>query len=335
MVGQGDEKLVSLGRGSLHPGLQSVLETALDGVVVMDRQGHVIGWNSRAEGYFGWTTDEARGSRLSDLIIPERYREAHEAGLTRFLDTGRGPVIDRRIEIEGLHRDGREIPVELSITASEQFGGLLFIGFVRDISDRREQAERQQRLLQELDHRVKNMLTVVSAIAQQTARISSDLPSFEKSFLGRLDSFAQAHRLLFGHTGGDLPIRVLAEQVLGGDVANGRARFDGPEVLLTPRQVLGLSMILHELYTNAVKYGALCNESGEISLDWSVRDGTIELVWSETGETCDGSSQSGGFGERMIAMSTRADLHGTIERQWRPEGLLLALRFPLETSTES
>lgn len=335
MVGQGDEKLVTLGRGPLHPGLQSVLDTALDAVVVMDRQGCVIGWNSRAEDCFGWSPDEARGSRLSNLIIPERYREAHEAGLTRFLKTSDGPVIDRHIEIEGLHQDGRELPVELSITASEQFGGLLFIGFVREISGRREQAERQQRLLQELDHRVKNMLTVVSAIAQQTARVSSDLPSFEKSFLGRIDSLAEAHRLLFGRTGGDLPIRVLAEQVLGADVASGRASFGGPDLLLKPRQVLGLSMILHELYTNAIKYGALCNDSGNISLDWSERDGQVELIWSETGETCESDAHSSGFGERMIAMSTRADLDGTVERNWRPEGLVLRLRFPLEAETES
>lgn len=335
MAGQGDEKLVTLGRGLLHPGLQSVLDTALDAVIVMDRQGCVIGWNSRAEDCFGWSTDEALGSRLSDLIIPERHRESHEAGLTRFLETGEGPVIDRHIQIEGVARDGAEIPVELSITASEQFGGLLFIGFVRDISGRRDQAERQQRLLQELDHRVKNMLTVVSAIAQQTARMSSDLPSFEKSFLGRIESLAEAHRLLFGHDAGDLPIRVLAEQVLGADVAAGRARFGGPDLLLKPRQVLGLSMILHELYTNAVKYGALCKDSGHVVLSWSDRDGEVELIWSETGETCEGDAHSSGFGERMIAMSTRADLRGTVERDWRPEGLVLRLRFPLESGAAS
>lgn len=335
MSRQGDEKLVTLQRGPLHAGLQSVLDTALDAVVVMHRQGHVIGWNGRAEECFGWTSEEACGRRLSELIIPERYREAHEAGLSRFLETGDGPVIDRRIEIEGLHRDGGEIPIELSITASEQFGGLLFIGFLRNIADRREQAERQQRLLHELDHRVKNMLSVVSAIAQQTARVSNDLPSFEASFLGRIESFAKAHRMLLGRVAGDLPLGVLAEQVLGADVAGGRARFDGPELLLTPRQVLGLSMILHELYTNAVKYGALCSDAGTIDLHWSEKDGMIELRWSETGEPCDGDTHSSGFGERMIAMSATADLHGTVERDWRPQGLLVTLRFPLESGADN
>lgn len=330
MVRQSDDKLVTLDRGPLHAGLQSVLQTALDAVVVMDRQGHVIGWNGRAEQCFGWTPDEAIGRRLSELIIPERHRAGHEAGLTRFLETGQGPVIDRHIEIEGLHKDGREVPVELSITASEQFGGKLFIGFIRDIGERREQAERQQRLLQESDHRVENMLTVVSAIAQQTARNSADLASFEKSFFGRLESLANAHRLLVGRAASELPMRVLAEQVLGGDVASGRARFDGPELKLAPRQVLGLSMILHELYTNSIKYGALCSEVGDIAFNWSEKNGLVEAIWAETGEKCERKSDSSGFGEHTIAMSARADLQGTVERDWRPQGLLVTIRFPLE-----
>lgn len=295
-VKQSDDELAALGRNALHAGLRSVLETALDAVIVMNRDGCVVGWSVHAEQCFGWRPDEAYGRRLSELIIPDRYRDAHEAGLTRFLQTGQGPVIDQHIEIEGLHKDGREIPVELSITASGQFGDQLFIGFVRDISDRRKSAERQQRLLQESDHRVKNMLTVVSAIAQQTLRNCGDLASFEKAFLGRLDSLAQAHRMLVGRVASDLPISVLAEQVLGADVAGGRARFGGPELLLAPRQVLGLSMILHELYTNAVKYGALCSDSGDIDLNWSNRDGLVEVSWAESGETCERKSDSSGFG---------------------------------------
>ncbi|HEV2044139.1 MAG TPA: PAS domain S-box protein, partial [Sphingomicrobium sp.] len=149
--------------GLLHPGLQTVLDTALDAVAVMDTGGIVIGWNRYSEASFGWTAEEALGQRLSDLIIPPAYRQAHESGLAHYLATGEGPVLNNRIEISALHRDGSEIPVELSITASEQFGEKLFIGFIRDISERKAEAERQQRILQESEHRVKNMLTVVQA----------------------------------------------------------------------------------------------------------------------------------------------------------------------------
>jgi PAS domain S-box-containing protein len=313
----------------LHAGLQSVLDTALDAVVVMDREGKVIGWNDRATGLFGWSWEAIRGRRLSETIIPPAYREKHERGLVHYLATGEGPVLNKHIEVSALHRDGSEFPIELSITASDQFGDTLFIGFLRDISERKERAERQQRQLQESDHRVKNMLTVVAAIARQTAKASANLGDFEEAFAGRLESLARAHQLLVGKVWEDVALSALAEQVLGADVAEGRARFGGPEVLLKPRHVLGLSMVLHELYTNAVKYGALCGDDGQVDLDWTAHGPNLELTWTETGGTCETSAPSSGFGQRMIALSVKSDLGGTIERDWRPDGLRAVLRFPL------
>jgi PAS domain S-box-containing protein len=320
---------MSLAMGPLDAGLQSVLDTALDAVVVMGVDGQIIGWNGVAEQSFGWSGDEAKGRQLSDLIIPRKFRDAHQRGLSHYLATGEGPVLNRRIEITGLHRDGHEFPVELSITASEQFGGRLFVGFIRDITERQQETERQRRLLQESDHRVKNMLSVVAAIAQQTARNSSNLAAFEKAFTGRLQSLARAHQLLIGKVWHDVALSTLADQVLGADAATGRAGFGGPAILLGAKQVLGLSMILHELYTNAVKYGALCGDEGRIALSWDMRDGEAELVWAEHGPDCMRDGVTSGFGERMIAMSAKAELAGSIERDWRPEGLKLTLRFPL------
>jgi len=321
---------MNLAWGLLHAGLQTVLDTALDPVAVMGVDGTIIGWNDHSADCFGWSWDEARGRRLSDLIIPEQYRSAHETGLEHYLATGEGPVLDRRIEVSALHRDGREFPVELSITASEQFGDKLFIGFIRDISERKHAAERQQRILLESDHRVKNMLTVVAAIAQQTARVSPDMATFSAAFAGRLDSLARAHQLLVGKVWHDVAVSALAEQVLGADVTAGRARFGGPEILLQPGQLLGLSMILHELYTNAIKYGALCGEHGVVAVDWDLVGGEVVLVWAESGEICDPNVSSSGFGQRMIAMSVKSDLKGTIERDWRVDGLTATLRFPLD-----
>jgi len=320
---------MNLSWGILHAGLQSVLDTALDAVVVMNTEGVIIGWNDHASRSFGWTSEEACGQRLSETIIPPEYRSAHERGLAHYLATGEGPVLGNRIEISGLHRDGREIPVELSITASDQFGEHLFVGFLRDVSARFAEAERQKRILQESEHRVKNMLTVVAAIAHQTARTSADLDSFSEAFSGRLQSLAKAHQLLVGQVWQDVALSALAAQVLGDDVREGRARFGGPEILLKPRHVLGLSMILHELYTNSVKYGALCTDEGHIDFDWETDGSQVSLVWSERGPPCSPEVPSSGFGERMIAMSVQSDLQGTIERDWRPEGLQVQLRFPL------
>jgi PAS domain S-box-containing protein len=115
-----------------------IVETALDAVIGMDSKGVLVNWSPRAVTTFGWSRDEALGRKLADLIIPERYRVSHEAGLARYLASGEARVLNQRIEILGLHRDGHEFPVELSITAIQSGGEVTFSGFVRDITGPKE-----------------------------------------------------------------------------------------------------------------------------------------------------------------------------------------------------
>jgi len=319
---------MNLHGGQLHPGLASVLETALDAVCIMDSRGAVTGWNGHAATLFGWSGEEAIGRRLSELVIPPDLRDAHERGLAHYLATGVGPVLNHRIEVSALNSNGDDFPVELSITATEQFGELLFIGFIRDISEHKAAAERQLRLLQESDHRVKNMLTVVSAIARQTARASETLDDFMPSFVSRLDALSEAHSLLAGRKWQDVGIAAIAEQVLGADVRARRASYGGPDVLLPAAQVLGLSMILHELYTNAVKYGALCTDQGGIDLAWEVEESQVAVNWAELGPGCPSETPQSGFGLRMIDLVAKADLGGSVEREWSSSGLTTTISFP-------
>jgi len=126
-----------------------IVEMALDGFVGMDAAGFITEWNVQAEQMFGWSRQEAIGRLLSDTIIPAQHREAHERGLRHFLATGTGPILNRRIEITGAHRDGHEIPIELAISpALGQGGAYTFSAFVRDISVRK-QTEEQSRMYQE------------------------------------------------------------------------------------------------------------------------------------------------------------------------------------------
>jgi len=310
--------------GLLHPGLQNVLDTALDAVVVIDIDGLVIGWNGHAETIFGWSADEAQGQRLSEMIIPNSHRDAHERGISHYLATGDGPVLNRRIEVPAINRAGAEFSVELSVTASEQFGDRMFIGFIRDISELKAEAERQQRILQESEHRVKNMLTVVQAIALQTAANSPDMESFKTSFSGRLESLARAHQLLVGQVWQDVAISALADRVLGAEVVAGRARFGGPELLLKAGQVLGLSMILHELYTNAIKYGALSTADGQVHFEWKVsNEEPLELLisWRESRGPAVKEPVRAGYGTRYL----RAALTGMFGQKpaiaFHPDGL--------------
>src|SRR6516164_6520587 len=124
--------------GSAAPqdALRLVLETALDAVVVMNSDGVVVDWNDRAAGFFGWSRNEAVGQAMADLIIPERYREAHRNGLQRYLETGIGSVLGTRIEVAGLRWNGEEFPVELSISPIRDGKSIFFVGCLRDITER-------------------------------------------------------------------------------------------------------------------------------------------------------------------------------------------------------
>jgi two-component system sensor histidine kinase/response regulator len=114
-----------------------ILEAALDAYIAMDSGGIVTDWNAQAEATFGWLHSEATGQRLSHMIIPKQYRDAHERGLRHFLASGEGPVLNKRIEITALNRDGREFPVELTISVIGGVGTRRFVAFVRDISERK------------------------------------------------------------------------------------------------------------------------------------------------------------------------------------------------------
>jgi len=115
---------------------RSILDNAHEAFISMDAGGFIIDWNRQAEGTFGWTREEVVGRALSDTIIPPHYREAHLRGLELFLDTGDGPVLDQRFEIEALHRDGHEVPIELTIWAVKVCEAHVFHAFLHDISER-------------------------------------------------------------------------------------------------------------------------------------------------------------------------------------------------------
>jgi PAS domain S-box-containing protein len=123
-----------------------ILETAHDAFVGMNSDGHIVTWNAQAELTFGWTRDEAIGRPLADTIIPLAYREAHNNGMKRFHATGEAPVVNKRLELRGLHRNGHEFPIEITITSPlPRERGYLFGAFLRDISDRRERDEQLRR----------------------------------------------------------------------------------------------------------------------------------------------------------------------------------------------
>ncbi|MEO1437342.1 MAG: PAS domain S-box protein, partial [Bacteroidota bacterium] len=118
--------------------LQKIVDSSLDGIIIINAEGNVIEWSNAAAEVFGFTREETMGQNLSDLIIPHQYRSSHKAGMKRFFETGEGPVLNNRIEITGLHKKGNEFPLELSITHLTIDGKHIFSAFVRDITERKQ-----------------------------------------------------------------------------------------------------------------------------------------------------------------------------------------------------
>jgi PAS domain S-box-containing protein len=131
--------------------VRAVLNSALSAVIVIDVTGKVIDWNPRAEHMFGWTRAETFGQELAEMIVPPAHRQAHRNGLQHYRATGEGPVLNRLIELSALHRDGREFPVELSISSMNTAGTATFCGFITDITDRKEAQGKVNAQLTRLD----------------------------------------------------------------------------------------------------------------------------------------------------------------------------------------
>ena len=127
--------------------VRAIINSALDAVVQMNSDGNISGWSKHAETIFGWTAAEVIGLGLHDTIIPERYRTAHLTGLKHFLETGEGPVLNSRVEILGLHREGHEFPIELSISSIKTARGIEFSAFIRDIGERKKAEEESKQSL--------------------------------------------------------------------------------------------------------------------------------------------------------------------------------------------
>jgi len=177
----------------------------------------------------------------------------------------------------------------------------------------------------ELDHRVKNVLAAVQALAQQTAKRTTSLDAFLTTFSGRLKSMAAANELLTAARWRGAAIEHLAAAELGA-LSPGQARWEGPELFLTPRAANALSLALHELATNAMKYGALSVEAGHVDVRWTTTpDGGFELTWAETGGPTVQPPQRRGFGTTLLEQVTGREMNGVARAEYPPSGVRVRL----------
>lgn len=206
-------------------------------------------------------------------------------------------------------------------------GGVIekVVGVVRDISGAKAVEDERDALAAEMDHRVKNVLASVQSLASQSARRTVSLDAFLKTFSGRLEAMAAAHTLLTSTRWRGAEISHIAAAELGG-LAFGQARWEGPEIILSPRATNTLTLALHELGANAVKYGALSTETGRVEVRWRAIDGGgFELVWTEINGPSVAPPTRRGFGYTLLERVTGRELGGQVIVEFRPDGIRATL----------
>ena len=477
--------------------LEGVLATALDAAVVMTKEGLIAGWNSAAEETFGWSASEAQGRSLGELIVPPEHRRAHRQGMLRLAAGGEPHVLNQRIEISAVHRDGHEFPVELSITTAPSSAGEVYVGFIRNISDRRDAEEKIQReavtnrlmfevasmaadsdsfddalrkalgaiceitgwpvghafvvplgneqnirssgiwfeaqpeiaaqirtlteetdfkpgiglpgtilqsgqaqwitdtaaeqnfprknagfrgafgfplkseghivaileffsqsqakpdpgilllvqalgeqvgrvferlrthdheklLLHELNHRVKNIIAVVDAVAHQTFRSVQTVQEAQTVLRGRLIAIAKAQDLLVSQNiDGASLLKIIEGALAGSGVEKERVAISGPEIPVSSRNAVMISLAIHEMCTNAMKYGAFSTGEGQLNIEWGLDEKKERFFfnWTEKGGPKVTQPTRKGFGTSLIEKGLGSDLGGEITLDYRPEGL--------------
>jgi two-component sensor histidine kinase len=207
------------------------------------------------------------------------------------------------------------------------------INVLVDISERKRAEKQQATLIDELNHRVKNTLATVQSISLHTHRSTPE--AFVENFEGRLMALSQAHDLLTQRRWAGVGLRELMAQEFAPYANDGDGIvLSGPEVLLSARTGLAIGMVLHELVTNAAKYGALTDGRGRVQVSWSAErvDGEpwLSLRWIETGGPAVSPPTRRGFGRRLIERTLAKDLGGAAELDFASEGLRATLRCPLE-----
>jgi two-component sensor histidine kinase/PAS domain-containing protein len=203
-----------------------------------------------------------------------------------------------------------------------------------DISERKRDEEQRRLLTAELAHRVKNNLAIVQSLAQQTIRSSASLPEAASAFSARLVALGHAHEILnrSDFRAGDL-YEIVEKSVLE-QAPRGRVDASGPHVFLSPNLVMAVTLSLHELMTNAMKYGAFSNGKGRISLSWGVADGLVTISWQEEGGPELTESRSSGFGMRLLERLAKSE-RGQANILFEAGGLRCTLVYPLQGMTQS
>lgn len=295
-----------------------------------------VSWDARACEILGLSESETSFEEFIAMVHKD-----DRAKVFQDVEQGLDPDSSQRMkaaEYRFLRPDGTEIWVEGHASFYDTPEGRA-VGTVQDITTRKHAQEHQSLLLNELNHRVKNSLAVIQSMASHTLRNADNLAEFREAFNGRLAGIASAHDTLVGdeQSGADL-VQLLRGQIGAYADLESQVMLDGPTVTLGPTISHALGLVLHELTTNASKYGALSVETGRLSVSWTIvekqKKQHLRLFWKETGGPPVTPPKRHGFGSRLIETTLSHSLEGSAKMTYDRDGFSATISTPMEAADD-
>jgi len=317
--------------------LAATYEHAAIGISEIAPDGHFLRVNEAICAMSGYSREELLAARLFRYTHPDDAEPDREG----FRKQVAGALDFYSVEKRFVRKDGRVIwlSVRSSPVRDAEDRLLYVVRVVQDITERKASEQRQKLLMDELNHRVKNTLATVQSLASQTARAARTPAVFRERFEGRLIALSKAHDQLTIHHWESADLRELLSGSLAPYAGGGPERviLRGEDVVLRPRAVLTLAMAVHELTTNAAKYGALSVSSGRIEIHWQPVRGDngrpmLRIDWVEQCGPSVTAPEQRGFGSKLIDGSIAAELGGTAHLAFEPQGLRCEIVIPMEAA---
>ncbi len=293
---------------------------------IADKDGWIYWYNKRWFDYTGTTLEQMQGWGWKAVHHPDHVDRV-VARVQHSWDTGE--LWEDTFPLRGRDGEYRWFLSRARPIHDDNGDVVSWFGTNTDITEQRAQAESISALLNEVNHRSKNMLTLIQSLARRSAPGNEE---FLKRFVRRLDALAANQDLLVRQawTRVDLHDLVKAQLAFAFDVAKGQVGIDGPDIAITARASETIGMALHELATNALKYGALSVDEGQVQVDWEVADGAFVMDWIETGGPPVEEPTRKGFGTSVIRDIPIASLDASAQLDYRPDGLRWHLSCPAE-----
>ena len=310
--------------------LAAIVASSNDAILSKTLDGTITSWNAATARMLGYSAAEMVGQSIR-LLIPEDRQAEEDMILERI---AAGERIDN-YETRRLHKNGSLIDVSVTISPVRNRDGEV-VGaskIIRDITDRKTSEQRIELLLREVNHRSKNMLAVVQAIARQTA--PADQSSFLNDFIGRINSLAISQDLLVGGQQDSMNVREIVAGQLRPfkETGQGRIEMEGPAIDLNAAAAQNFGMAIYELVTNAARYGALSSRDGIVKVRWQAIGDRFHFEWTEREGPPVTAPTRLGYGNQVLTTMMQRGLSASVSIDYAREGLMWRLDCPLSAAS--